>query len=367
MYDHCLVIGAGMTGATIARKLAEQGEKVLVVEIRNHIGGNCHDYFTRDGNYIQTYGPHIFHTSDREVWEFLSEFTEWNDYQHKVLAHVDGKLLPVPFNLKSLGMSFSKEQAERMKSKLLAEIGMEKSITILKLREAEDPDLKILGEYVYEKIFLNYTIKQWDNKPDEIDPQVTNRVPVFVSEDDRYFRNDPFQGIPIGGFQPIFERMLDHKNIKIMLQTNCKDMMKLFNYKHIFVTSPIDQFFEYKFGNLKYRRIHLKFEEHSGPSIQENSVINYPNDHDYTRITEFNKFLNLDRERTTICKEYPSWSKGYLAYPLLKEDNMELLAKYNELAKDKKNTYFAGRLAECKYYNMDQACRRGINLVKDII
>jgi UDP-galactopyranose mutase len=353
------VIGAGITGITIARRLAESGESVLLTEKTDRIGGNCHDFFDHNGCYVQSCGPHIFHTSDREVWDFISRFTAWNGYTHKVLAHVDGKLIPVPFNLKSLRISFPLDY-ERIARKLIERTNGG-TLSVMELKDDPDNDLKALGEYVYKKIYLNYTIKQWGFAPEELDPTVVDRVPVYAGEDDRYFRDDLFQGIPSDGYSALFARMLSHKNIRLMLGTDYKEISPA-SHLRTFVTSPLDEYLSYEFGPIEYRRIHLKFEEHRCNSFQENSVINYPNEYDYTRVTEYNKFLGNAMNRTITSKEYTSRDNGYPAYPVLTKQNKEVIAKYLKKAEGLENTYFAGRLAECRYYDMDDACRRGLDL-----
>ena len=359
-----LIIGAGITGISVARRMADYGENVLIIDKNSHIGGNCYDCFNENGNYIQSYGPHIFHTSDENVWTFLSEFTEWNDYRHKVLARVDGNLLAVPFNLNSLKTAFDKDKSAYLEAKLIEKFGMEHSISVLDLKKMSDPDFKELGDFIYEKIFLNYTVKQWDYKPDEIDPQVVNRVPVMISYDDSYFRYDQYQGIPKNGFTQMFNNMLDHPCIEIMLETNLKDVLTFKGYKNIVVTSPVDEFFNYKLGSLQYRKIYLDTKEHNCKSYQENSVINYPNEHEYTRVTEYNKFLFIENAATVVSQEYASWDKGFVAYPVFTEDNIRLKDDYLALAEKQRKLplFFAGRLAEFKYYNMDQACKRGMEL-----
>lgn len=359
-----LIVGAGITGITIARRLAEKNETVLLIEKRGHVGGNCYDFFKKDGQYIQRYGPHIFHTKDKNVWDFLSRFTEWYDYTHKVLAYIDGKLLPVPFNLNSLKIAFTKELAAKIEAKLLKTIGLNKSATILNLKKSPDRDLRILADYVYSKIFLNYTLKQWGFKPDELDPQVTNRVPIFVGKDDAYFREDPYQGIPAKGYSNMFEKMLNHANITVLLNTNYKMVLTGTEFKRVIITSPLDEFFNFQFGKIAYRKVDFKFEEHDCNSFQQNSVINYPNEAEYTRITEPNKFLGITLKKTTAIKEYPSWTAGFLAYPILHKENEAIIKDYLALTKNKKNLFFAGRLAECRYYDMDEACRRGLDLVE---
>ena len=362
--NRTLIIGAGITGISAARRLADSGENVLIIDKKDHIGGNCYDYFDENGNYIQSYGPHIFHTSNEEVWRFLNRFTKWNDYRHKVLASVDAQLLPVPFNLNSLKTAFDESKADYLKSKLIDKFPMEHSISVLDLKKIDDPDLKKLGNFIYEKIFLNYTVKQWDYKPDQIDPKVVNRVPVMISYDDSYFRYDPYQGIPEKGFTHMFNNMLDHECIEIMLETKLIDVPSLEGWKNIVITSPIDEFFDYKLGKLEYRRIYLDTRQRQCPSYQSNSVINYPNDHDYTRVTEYNKFLFIENQTTTVSQEYASWDKGFVAYPVFTEENIRLKDEYLRLADQQKKLplFFAGRLAQFKYYNMDQACKRGLEL-----
>lgn len=356
-YDY-LIVGAGFSGAVLAERLSSVGKKVLVVEKRNHIGGNCYDFFNKSGNYIQKYGPHIFHTNDEEVWDYLSQFTKWNNYTHKVLVKIKDKLINIPFNLNSIDLAFTKKEAEQMKSVLIKEIGLEEKVPILELNESKNPLVKKLADFVYNYVFLGYTIKQWGLKPDEIDPSVTARVPVFISKDNRYFQ-DKFQGIPAGGFTKMFKKMLRNKNIKLILNKDFKNLNV--GYKKLFYTGPLDYFFNYKFGPILYRRINLKFEEYSKESFQDNSVINYPNNYKFTRKTEFNKFLFIKNESTVVAKEYASWNRGFLAYPVQSEKNQKIVDKYMNEAKNLKNVVLIGRLAECKYYNMDQAVKEALN------
>lgn len=359
-----LVVGAGITGITVARKLAESGEKVVLAEKLDRIGGNCHDYFSEDGCYVQACGPHIFHTSDREVWNYLSRFTAWNGYSHKVLAYVDGKMLPVPFNLKSLRIAFPMDNG-RMEKKLVEKTGGG-HISVMKLKEDGDKDLRALGEYIYNKVYLNYTIKQWGIAPNALDREVMDRVQVYAGMDDRYFQEDLFQGIPLPGYSALFGKMLHHKNIRLLLGTDYKSL-QVADYARTVVTSPIDEYFSYEYGPIEYRRIRIALEEHQGASFQENSVINYPNEHAYTRVTEYNKFLGLEKDRTIIGKEYPSSDKSFLAYPVLAKPNKKTIERYMKKADEADNTYFAGRLAECRYYDMDDACRRALDLCAEIM
>ncbi|MFA5125798.1 MAG: UDP-galactopyranose mutase [archaeon] len=357
-----IVVGAGVTGITIAERLASKGEEVLIIEKRDTIGGNCYDYFDENKNYIQLYGPHILHTNYKEVWDYLNKFTKFNNYSHKVLCNIRGKLINIPFNLNSTDLAFSKDKAEIIKKVLIQEIGLEKKVPILELRKHNNVLIRELADYVYNNIFLNYTIKQWDLKPDEIDLSVTARVPVFVSKDDRYFQSK-WQGIPEKGFTEMLNKMLDNPKIKIILSTDYKKIISNYKYKKLFYTGPLDYFFDYKYGKIKYRKIELKFENNNVYSFQENSVINYPNEFDYTRITEFNKFLFIKNKNTVIAKEFPSWEKGFEAYTLQTEANQRIINKYLEEINKLDNVVFLGRLAECKYYDVDGTIKKVLEVL----
>jgi UDP-galactopyranose mutase len=354
-----IVVGAGITGLTIAERLASKGEEVLIIEKRDHIGGNCYDFLDENGNYVQQYGPHIFHTKLKEVWDYLSQFTEWNDYSHKVVGWINGKLINIPFNLNSIDATFDKEEAEEIKKVLIEEFGKETKIPILDLRKHSNPLIKKLADYVYENVFLNYTMKQWDLKPEEIDPSVTARVPVFISRDNRYFQ-DPYKGLPKNGFTAMMKKMIENPLIKVKLGEKFKEGK--YDYDRLFYTGPLDEFFDFKFGKIKYRRVDLRFEKHDKSSYQSNSVVNYPNTEDFTRITEFNKFLFIENSSTMIAKEYPSWTDGFQAYPVQTEENKRVISKYLQEGNKLDNVVFAGRLAECKYYNMDQAVKRALEV-----
>ncbi|MCX7697954.1 MAG: UDP-galactopyranose mutase [Candidatus Goldbacteria bacterium] len=357
-----VIIGAGVTGLTLAERLAAKDENVLIIEKRSTIGGNCYDYFDEDNNYIQLYGPHIFHTDDEEVWNYVNKFSEFNNYIHKVYCHVDGKLINIPFNLNSLYKAFDNLKADKLKEILINEIGINNKVPILKLLNHKNDFIKELAKFIYEKIFLYYTMKQWGKKPEEIDQSVTDRVPVFVSMDDRYFKCR-WQGIPKNGFTKMFEKMIDRPNIKIILSTDYKDIIKNLKYDKIYYTGPLDYFFDYEYGKIKYRRIWLDFEKLNTNSYQENSVINYPNDFKFTRITEYNKFLFINNKTTVISREYSSWDKGFEAYPVQDEENKEIVSKYLNKAKNYDNLVLIGRLAECKYYDIDQAIKRALEEV----
>jgi len=359
-----IVIGAGISGITIAQKLSEKGEQVLIIEKRDHIGGNSYDYFDSDGCYVQKYGPHIFHTSNKKVWDYVSRFTKWHNYQHKVLGFIDGNLMPIPFNFDSIDIAFPEKIASEMKDILVKKYGYGARVSVFDLINSTERQLKLLGDYVYQKVFLNYTIKQWDQKPDEIDKSVLNRVPVIIGKDPRYF-SDSYQGIPEKGFTEIFRKMLDSTKIKILLNTDYKEVISYIEYESMFYTGPLDYFFDYKFGNIKYRAIDFEFEKVKSP-YQKASVVNYPNDYEFTRITEFGKFLENENAnaKTVILREYPSWDRGTKAYPVKNSENQKLINRYLKETKTLKNTYFLGRLAECKYYNMDQAFANAIEVAE---
>jgi UDP-galactopyranose mutase len=362
-----VVVGGGLTGLTIAERLASAGESVLVIEKRDHIGGNCHDFFDADNCYVQKYGPHLFHTSHKDVWQYLSQFTDWHPYEHRVFGHIKGQIIPIPFNLDSIDLSFEAEKAVIFKKKLEENHGHGSRISIFDLLNSKDEHLKELGEYIFQYVFINYTIKQWDIHPDDLDRSVLNRVPVAITRTNKYF-SDTYEAMPKQGFSAIFKKMIANPNIKVMLNKDYKDVISSTSYDRLFYTGPLDYFFDYKFGKLKYRNIDYAFEKHDSPYHEhaDVTVLNFPNDNNYTRISEFNKFLGIKTKKTVIVKEYPSWTKGTMAYPVQNTDNQKLVTKYMEEAKKLKNVVFAGRLAECKYYNMDQAVKRALDICSEL-
>jgi UDP-galactopyranose mutase len=363
-----IIIGAGFAGSVIAERIATVlNKKVLVIEKRCHIGGNCYDYKDENGIIVHKYGPHLFHTEDKEVFDYLSGFTEWNIYHHHVLAFIDGQKIPLPFNLNSLYKVFPEILAQRIENKLLSRYPYNSKIPVLELRKENDEDLKFLADYVYEKVFLHYTAKQWSVKPEDIDPEVTGRVPISISKDNRYF-TDKYQAIPKEGYTKIFERMLNHPNIKLLLNTDFKEMIKLdqenkkirfleqeFKGNLIF-TGMIDEFFDFKFGELPYRSLDLRFETLDQALFQESAVVNYPNNYDFTRITEFKHIHPVSGNKTVILKEYPQKYQARINipyYPVFEEKNIALYRQYKELADSYANLKLVGRLAEYRYYDMD--------------
>jgi len=362
MYNH-IIIGAGISGIVIAERIANVlKEKVLIIEKRKEIGGNCYDYIDENGIIIHKYGPHIFHTDNKAVWDYLSQFTDWIPYQHKVLGFIDGKYVIIPFNLNTLHELMPVKLAERLEKKLINNFGFCKKVPILELKKTKDKDLKYLADFIYEKIFLHYTEKQWGIKPEEIDSSVTARVPVVVSEDDRYF-HDRYQGIPKLGYTKLLEKMLQNKNIEVQLGKNFKDIKGKMKYKKVFYTGAIDEYFEYQFGKLDYRCVKINFQSWTKEGYQAVAVVNYPNDYDYTRITEFKKFTMNKSKNTTIGIEYPG-NNGFMAWPILNKKNKDIYEKYRKAAQRLKNNniYFLGRLAEYKYYDMDDAVENSLKI-----
>ncbi len=371
-----LVIGAGYAGAVAARELAERGDKrVLVLERRDHIGGNAYDCKDDAGILIHQYGPHIFHTNDQRVYDYLSRFTTWLPYEHRVVANVHGQLMPVPFNLTSLDIAFG-DRAPALAEKLLNAYGAESKVTILDLRRNTDPELKELADYVYENVFVYYTMKQWGTTPEQIDPNTTARVPVFLSRDDRYFQ-DAYQGMPAGGYTALFARMLDHPNITVALNTDAltrvtfgEEGVRLDGedfHGPVIYTGAVDELFGGRFGSLPYRTLEFQFENHPMEWYQTRGTVNYTVDQPYTRITEFKHLTGQeDKRSTTIVKEF---SKAYTGaagetpyYAIISPENTALYERYKALADELPDFHLLGRLAEYKYYNMDAIVARALTL-----
>ena len=378
----CLVIGSGYAGSVAAREMAERGgRRVLVLERRGHVGGNAYDCLDEHGILIHKYGPHIFHTSERRVFDYLSRFTGWRDYQHRVVANVHGRFLPVPFNLTSLHMAFPKEKAARLEDKLLSAYSANARVTILSLRENTDPELREGADYVYENVFVHYTMKQWGQTPEEIDPATTARVPVLLSRDDRYFQ-DPYQGMPLEGYTPLFQRMLDQPRITVELGVDARERMALEDgvirldgepfAGPVIYTGEVDELFSFRFGHLPYRTLDFDFETLEVDRFQPTATVNYTVSEDYTRITEYKQLTGqVVPGRTTIMKEYSrayTGSPGEIPYyAVISPENNALYGRYRDLAGGFSNLHLLGRLAEYKYYNMDAIALRALTLCDGIL
>lgn len=371
MYD-CVVIGCGFAGAVVARELAEKGnQKVLIIEQRDHIGGNSYDCFDEYGILIHQYGPHIFHTNSKKVYEYLSRFTKWYDYSHEVVGDVYGKIIPIPFNLNTLMLVYGEEKGAQLKEKLVDTYGMESRVSILELKENQDPDIKAIADYVYENIFLKYTMKQWGQTPEEVDQSVISRVPVLISYDNRYFQ-DTYQGMPLDGYTALFEKLLDHENITVQLGTAIHSLDEIPEAKEVIFTGPIDELFGCQYGRLPYRSLHFEFEHYNVDSYQPKAVVNYTVSEDFTRITEFKKLTDQQMAgSTTIMKEYPrayTGENGQIPYySVINEDNLNLYEKYKTLLGERKNFHLLGRLAEYKYYNMDAITLKALELSEQLL
>lgn len=358
-----LVVGCGFAGSTLARLIAEEGLEVLVIDKRNHIGGNAHDCEDASGVLIHPYGPHIFHTNSDQVWNFLSRFTNWRAYEHRVLAYVKGKLLPIPINRTTLNELYNlalenDEQAEAFFAKV--------RLPRASIASSEDLVLSSVGEDLCDLFFRGYTKKQWGLDLSELSAGVAARIPTRTNMDDRYF-TDRFQAMPLGGYSMLFEKMLDHPNIQIVLNTDYFDLQASLVYRHLVYTGPIDRFFDYCFGRLPYRS--LQFEHQHLPDtekFQPVGTVNYPNQYEFTRITEFKHLTGQTHAGTSIVKEFPT-ADGEPFYPVPRPENESLFKHYQALADQLPDVTFVGRLAQYRYYNMDQVVAAAMAQKKRVI
>jgi len=361
MFDY-LIVGAGFAGSVLAERLARGSKKkVLICDKRSHIGGNAYDHYNEAGILVHKYGPHIFHTNSRDVFEYLSRFTQWRPYQHRVRASVDGQIVPIPINLDTInslyGLNLTSFEVEEFYKKV-AEPRAE-------IKTSEDVVVGAVGRELYEKFFRNYTRKQWGLDPSELDATVTARVPTRTNRDDRYF-TDTYQAMPLHGYTRLFENMLDHPNIKILLNCDYREVEKSINYREMIYTGPVDAYFDYKYGQLPYRSLSFKHETHDVAQYQCAPVINYPNEQLYTRVTEFKYLTGQDHSKTSIVFEFPQ-SEGDPYYPVPRKENATLYQKYKNLAEQVPNVHFVGRLATYKYYNMDQIVAQALTVYAKLV
>jgi UDP-galactopyranose mutase len=359
VFDY-LVVGAGFSGSVIAERLAKSGKKVLIVDRRNHIAGNAYDHYDNAGVLVHKYGPHIFHTNSREVFEYLSQFTEWRSYEHRVLASVDGQLVPIPINLNTINKLYGLNLNSFQVEEFLQSLAEPKEY----IRSSEDVVVSKVGRVLYEKFFRGYTRKQWGLDPSELDKSVIARIPTRTNRDDRYF-TDTYQAMPLHGFTRMFENMLNHPNIKVMLNTDYREIEKAIPCREMVYTGPVDEFFEYRYGKLPYRSLEFKHETHNTPVYQTAPVVNYPNEHLYTRVTEFKYLTGQEHSKTSIVYEFPR-AEGDPYYPVPRPENAEIYKNYKALADATPGVYFVGRLATYKYYNMDQCVAQALNVYTQI-
>jgi UDP-galactopyranose mutase len=360
VFDY-LVVGAGFAGCTLAERLAASlDKKVLLVDKRPHIGGNAYDHHDEHGVLVHKYGPHIFHTNSREVFTYLSRFTEWHPYQHRVRAWVDGRLVPIPINVDTINALYGTSFTAFDLGDFFKSVAQPRE----SIKTSEDVIVSQVGQELYEKFFRNYTRKQWGLDPSELDAAVTARVPVRTNRDDRYF-TDTYQAMPLHGYTRMFERMVSHPNIKIMLNTDYHEIERSVLYDEVIFTGPIDEYFDFQFGRLPYRSLQFKFETLNTTKAQEFPVINYPNDNLYTRVTEFKHLTGQEHAKTTRVYEYPQ-AEGDPYYPIPRPENAALYKRYQELAAVTPGVHFVGRLGTYKYYNMDQVVAQALTVFSKI-
>ena len=349
-----LIVGAGFAGSVLAERLASSGQRVLIVDRRPHIGGNAYDCYDDAGVLIHPYGPHIFHTNSKDVFEYLSRFTEWRPYQHRVLASVDGQLLPIPINLDTVnrlyGLNLTSFQVEEFFASVAEKVEQ--------VRTSEDVVVGKVGRDLYNKFFRGYTRKQWGLDPSELDASVTARVPTRTNRDDRYFA-DTYQAMPLHGYTRMFQNMLAHPNIKVMLNTDYREIADFIPFRHMIYTGPVDAFFDFCYGKLPYRSLEFRHETHDTERLLPTGTVNYPNDYAYTRVSEFKHITGQRHHQTSVVYEYPR-AEGDPYYPVPRPENAELYKKYEALADAAQDVTFVGRLATYRYYNMDQVVAQAL-------
>ncbi len=357
-----LIVGAGFAGCVLARELAEAKHHVTIIDKRNHIAGNAYDGLDSHGVLVHNYGPHIFHTNSERIFNYLSQFTEWRNYEHRVLGFVEGEYYPFPINRDTLnklyGLNLDENEAEEYFKRVKEPRDP--------IKTSEDVVLNSVGKDLYEKFFLNYTRKQWGIDPSQLKAGVAARIPVRTNTDDRYF-TDTYQVMPLNGYTQMFESMLNHTNIKIKTSTDFNTIKSNYPSHHIVYTGPIDEYFDFCFGKLPYRSLRFEHEHFlNTPQTQSVGTINFPNDHAYTRITEFKHLTGQEHSGTSTVKEYPQ-SEGDPYYPIPNDTNEALFKLYETLAKPEANVTFVGRLAQYRYYNMDQVVGAALVAAENLI
>jgi UDP-galactopyranose mutase len=356
MFDY-LIVGAGFAGSVLAERLARGSNKqVLLVDRRPHIGGNAYDCYDQAGILIHRYGPHIFHTNSREIFDYLSRFTSWRQYEHRVLASVDGMLVPIPINLNTVNQLYGLNLSTLQMKDFLAALAEPRAT----IRTSEDVVVSSVGRELYEKFFRNYTRKQWGLDPSELDAQVTARVPTRCNRDDRYF-TDAYQAMPRHGYTRMFENMLDHPNIKVLLNADYREVRDDIPHQEVIYSGPVDEYFDHCYGKLPYRSLKFRHETLNEREHLPVGVVNYPNDYEYTRVTEFKRLTGQEHEKTSIVYEVPQ-AEGDPYYPIPMPANAALYKRYKALADATPEVHFVGRLATHRYYNMDQIVGQALAL-----
>ncbi len=361
MFDY-LIVGAGFAGSVLAERLARGSNKrVLLVDRRPHIGGNAFDHYDDAGILVHKYGPHIFHTNSREVFEYLSVFTRWRPYEHRVRASVDGQLVPIPINLDTINQLYGMNLTSRQMEDFFTSVAEPREV----VRTSEDVVVGRVGRELYEKFFRGYTRKQWGLDPSQLDSMVTARVPVRTNRDDRYFA-DTYQAMPLRGYTRMFENMLDHDNIKVLLNTDYREIVGEIPHGKLIYSGPVDEFFDFRYGKLPYRSLRFEHETRNQEWVQPVAVINYPNEHLYTRVTEFKHLTGQENPKSSLVYEYPE-AEGDPYYPVPRPENNELYKRYQALAEERSDVHFVGRLATYKYYNMDQVVAQALSVYARIV
>lgn len=358
-----LIVGAGFAGSVLAERLAAGlGKRVLVVDRRPHIGGNAYDYHDDAGVLIHRYGPHIFHTNAQRIVDYLSNFTQWRPYAHRVLAQVGEQQVPIPINMTTLNRLYGLQlSTEEQAAAFLAS----RAEPVADIQTSEDVVINQVGRELYETFFRGYTRKQWGLDPSQLDKSVTSRVPTRTNDDDRYF-TDTFQQMPLHGYTRMFERMLDHPNIKVMLNTDYREICDELEYDQLVYSGPVDEYFDYCYGKLPYRSLRFEHSTLDQEHFQAVATVNYPDEAvAYTRITEYKHLTGQQHPSTSITREYPS-AEGDPYYPIPRAENAELYRRYERLAAETPKVTFLGRLGTYKYYNMDQVVGQALALYKRI-